>query len=252
MSAPTLTETGAVQAPSPGNKPERRSSVIIEEKVCIPGWVDDLESFRRWAHSDEFPERGWFSYLNGKIWADLSREELFSHNQVKGTFTFAILALLEQIPTGRFVLDRMLLSNAAANLSTEPDGLFFLWDTLKSGRLRLIEGSVQGYVELEGTPDMVLEVISRSSVRKDTERLRELYWRAGISEYWLVDARGTSLRFDIFRHTKEGYVATEPHDGWLRSNVFGHAFQLIRLTDAVGLPQFKVQARSTAQTTANS
>lgn len=250
MSAPALTKT-PVEAAAAESKPARRSSVIIEDKACIPAWVDDLESFRRWAHSDEYPEHGWFSYLNGEIWADLSMEELFSHNQVKGAFTYTILGLLEQIPSGRFVLDRMLLSNEAADLSTEPDGLFFLWETLKSGRLRLIEGAAEGYMELEGIPDMVLEIISRSTVRKDTVRLRDLYWRAGITEYWLVDARGASLRFDILRHTKDGYVATEGQDGWLLSTVFGQAFQLTKQTDPLGHPQYKLQTRAVEQSAAN-
>ena len=35
-----------------------------------------------------------------------------------------------------------------------------------------------GYLELEGVPDMVLEVVSRSSVRKDTVLMRQAYWRA--------------------------------------------------------------------------
>ena len=47
---------------------------------------------------------------------------------------------------------------------------------------------------------MALEVVSESSVHKDTVQLRELYWRAGIAEYWLVDARPASPRFDILRH----------------------------------------------------
>jgi Uma2 family endonuclease len=245
MSSPTVTEP--VQPPSAVSKSVRRSNVIIEDKACIPAWVDDLESFRRWAHSDDFPERGWFSYLNGEIWADLSMEELFSHNQVKGAFTIAIVALLQQSPSGRFVLDGMLLSNGPANLSTEPDGLFFFWDTLKSGRLRLIKGA-EGYTELEGTPDMVLEIVSRSSVRKDTERLCDLYWRAGIMEYWLVDARGAAPRFDIFRHTKDGYVVTEAQDGWLWSTVFGQGFQLTQQTDPLGHPRYTLQTRSAQST----
>jgi hypothetical protein len=33
-----------------------------DERVSIPGWVVDLESFRRWTESDEVPEkeRVWF------------------------------------------------------------------------------------------------------------------------------------------------------------------------------------------------
>jgi Uma2 family endonuclease len=244
MSAPTLTSVEAVPAPAADSKPARRSLIIIEDRACIPPWVDDLESFRRWARSSEFPERGWFSYLNGEIWADLSMEEFLFHNQVKSAFTFTMVGLQEPTPSGRFVPDRMLLSNVAADLSTEPDGLFFFWDTVKSGRLRLIEGATKGYIELEGSPDMVLEIVSRYSVRKDTVRLRDLYWRAGITEYWLVDVRGGSPRFDILRHTKDGYVATEAQDGWSSSAVFGRAFQLTQQTDPLGYPLYKLQARS--------
>ena len=71
-----------------------------------------------------------------------------------------------------------------------------------------MEGAVKGFKEFEGTPDMVLEVVSATSVRKDTEILRDLYWRAGIQEYWLVDARGDEPLFSILRHTARGYAAT--------------------------------------------
>src|SRR5260370_790088 len=192
MSAPTLTETGPVESAPADGKNTRRSNIIIEERVCIPAWVDDLESFRRWARSDEFPERGWFSYLNGEIWVDLSMEELFSHNQVKMQFTAVVGGLIRIVETGYFVCDRMLLSNPAADLSTEPDGLFSFYETIQSGRLRLIKGSEEGYIELEGTPDMILEIVSRSSVRKDTVRLRDLYWRGGVWPYRL--AGGCSAR----------------------------------------------------------
>src|SRR5438105_4589106 len=79
--------------------------------------------------------------------------------------------------------------------------------TLRSYRVRLIEGADGGYVELQGTPEMVLEVISRSSEKKDTVVLMKAYWEAGIPEYWLVDARKEPLKFDILRHTSRGYVA---------------------------------------------
>lgn len=252
MSAPTLTETAPVQAPASENKPVRRSVIVIEDKARIPPWVDDLESFRRWARSDEFPECGSFSYLNGEIWVDLSMEEFFSHNQVKTEFTVVLGTIVKVLQLGYFISDRMLLSNPAADLSTEPDGSFCFWQTVQSGRLRFIQGAQEGFMELEGIPDMVLEIISRSSVKKDTERLRDLYWRAGITEYWLVDARGATPRFDIFRHTKDGYVATEPQDGWLFSAIFRHAFQLAQQTDPLGYPQYKLHARSVEGSVANS
>jgi Uma2 family endonuclease len=59
---------------------------------------------------------------------------------------------------------------------------------------------VQGggdYIEILGSPDLVVEIVSDSSVRKDTTLLRDAYWKAGVREYWLFDARGAEIRFDI-------------------------------------------------------
>jgi len=224
--------------PDPGWQANGLSAIIVGGQAHIPAWVRDLDSFRRWARSDDYPEHGWFSYLHGLLWADLSMEQLFTHNQVKTEYTLVIGGLVKSDRRGYFFSDRTLLSNPAADLSTEPDGLFVSWESLQSGRIRLVEGAKEGYVELEGTPDMALEIISTSSVYKDTDLLRELYWRAGITEYWLVDARRAPLQFDIFRHSAEGYVATPDENGWLRSAVFNRAFQLTQQTDPLGNPSY--------------
>ena len=213
-------------------------TIVIADKGCIPDWISDLDSFRRWARSDEFPESGQYSFLDREIWVDFSMEQLFSHNGVKVAVTYAIMALLQQIRSGKYVTDRMLLSNVTANLSTEPDGLYFHWSTLESGRLKLIEGADEGCVELEGTPDMVLEVISRTSVRKDTVVLRDLYWQAGIPEYWLIDARGANPDFQILKHMAQGYQATESTSAGVFSGVFNRSFQLRQQADPLGHPEF--------------
>jgi len=219
------------------------SSIVIEDRVSIPGSTMDLEAFRNWARSEEFPERGQFAFLDGEVWVDLSMEEFFTHNQVKAAIAYTILSLLQRLRSGRFVPDRMLLTHAAANLSVEPDGLFFLWETMKSGRLSLIEAVGEGYVELQGTPDMVLEIVSRYSVRKDTLVLRDLYHRAEVPEYWLVDARGETASFQILKYQADGYVEVAAVAGWVRSEVFGCDFQLKRDVDPLGHPQFTLATR---------
>jgi Uma2 family endonuclease len=217
--------------------------VVERDSVTIPAWVDDLESFRRWVRSDDFPETGRICFLDGEVWVDMSKEQLFTHNQVKGEYTFVLYGLAKKARLGRYFTDGARLYNEPANFSSVPDGLFAFTETFRAGRLRLGEGVDEGYVELEGTPDMVLEIVSTSSVGKDTDRLRQLYWRAGIPEYWIVDARGEPLSFEILRHTVKGYVATRASGGWLKSNVFGKSFRLMRRNDEGGNPEYELAVR---------
>jgi len=233
----------SVSIPKKARLPMVIGDVVLMDKVRIPGWVVDLESFRRWARSDSCPERGWFSYLAGELWVDLGMEQLFSHNAVKTEYTIVLGGLVRSEGQGYFFSDRVLLTNPEAELSTEPDGSFVSYEALRTEQVRLIEGAAEGYVEVEGTPDMVLEIISGSSVHKDTKLLRELYWRAGIAEYWLVDARGPEPRFVIFRHGAKGYVAVRRQAGWLMSVVFGRAFQLTQHSDLLGNPRFTLSVR---------
>jgi len=216
-------------------------TVVIADKGSIPDWVVDHRTFRQWAHSDEFPEPGGFSFLDGKIWVDWTMEQLIAHNRVKSVVCHVIMGLVDVTQSGRYVADRMLLSHLKARLSSEPDGLYFHWKTVPAGRLKLVEGSEGDYTELEGTPDMVLEVISRSSVQKDTEILPELYWRAGIPEYWLIDARSANPSFEILRHGSEGYEASPTSAHGQYSSAFEKWFRLVAATDPLGNPDYRLE-----------
>jgi Uma2 family endonuclease len=136
---------------------------------------------------------------------------------------------------------RMLLTNTDAGLSTEPDAMFVSWKADRSGRVRLDRGDDS--VEVVGTPDMVLEIVSPFSVKKDTEVLRALYGRAGVPEYWLVDARREPVRFDLLRHTPRGYSSARPRAGWVRSAVFGKSFRLTARPDRLGNTAYTLEVR---------
>lgn len=217
------------------------STVVVSDQLRIPDGVNDLESFRRWARSSEYPERGWVAYLNGEIWVDMSMEQLFTHNHVKTEYSTVLSPIAKSESLGYYFSDRAPLINLEANLATEPDGMFASFASLEQGSVRLVEARNQGYVEVEGSPDMVLEVVSRYSVHKDTVVLRELYWRAGIQEYWLVDVRREPIRFDILRRNGRGYVRSRPQGGWIKSNVLGRWFKLEVTKDRLGNPQYSLR-----------
>lgn len=217
-------------------------TVIQQEQqtLHIPDWVRSLASFRRWAKSDEFPSRGWYAHLDGQLWVDPSMESA-AHNRLKSQFAIVLGSLADRAEAGYFFGDRMLLTHVGAGLSTEPDGMFVSSASVRSGRARLAEG--EDSVEVAGTPDMVLEVVSPASVRKDTVVLRDLYWRAGVREYWLTDPRGGGLTFDILRRGPKGYAAVRRSGGWLKSVVFGRSFRLTRREDALGMPTYTLAVR---------
>jgi Uma2 family endonuclease len=217
--------------------------VLDAEVVRIPSWIEDLDSFRRWARSDEFPEAGRICYLRGEVWVDMSKEQVFTHNQVKSEFNLVIGGLAKQERLGRYFPEGLLLSNVDADLTAQPDGTFVSQASLQAGRVHFVEGVQEGFVELEGTPDMVLEVLSPSSEEKDTLTLRDLYWQAGIAEYWLVDAPGKRPKLEILRFTDEGYVSSRKQGGWVKSGVFGKSFRLTEQTDPLGHPEYTLAVR---------
>lgn len=217
--------------------------VVDDVSISVPLDVVDLPTFRQWAHSDEFPEQASICFFRGEVWIDMSKEQIFSHNQVKNEIAFAITALSKRSKRGRYYPDGILLTHPGADLSCQPDGVFILKESMEAGRVRFIEGAQDGFVELEGSPDLVVEIVSRSSIEKDTEILLDLYWLAEIREYWLVDARGPKPRFTLYQRGVKGFVASKKQDGWLHSRVLEQFVRLIRGQDERGDPEYSLEMR---------
>jgi Uma2 family endonuclease len=217
--------------------------LLDDRAVQVPAWVTALASFRRWLHSEEFPDQGRIIFIRGEVWVDMSKEQLFTHNQVKHEYNRVLGNLAREGDSGTCFADGTYLSNADADISNQPDGLFVSNESWQSGLVQLLPGSGEGFVELEGSPDMALEVVSDSSVEKDTILLREAYWRAGIREYWLVDVRGDRVQFDILRHTSRGYVPVPKKGGWQKSAVFGKSFRLRVGKNRFGHPVYTLEVR---------
>ena len=76
-------------------------SILFDNRVRVPANVFDLPSFRRWATSDEFPEEGRISFLNGQLEIDRSPEEFFSHGDPKGEITSVLWSLVRDQNLGR-------------------------------------------------------------------------------------------------------------------------------------------------------
>ena len=208
------------------------SSVILENQVEIP-YCRSLAEFRAWALSDDFPEQGRIDYLGGRIEVDMSPENVFFHGSVKTELVVEVGNIVKSAGAGYLFSDRTRVSCPKADLSAEPDVVYLSDDALDHGRVRLMQsrtGEPDSYVELEGAPDLVVEIVGDRSVVKDTQRLPLSYWRAGITEYWLVDARGESIFFQV--HARGRWMFDLQSRPWT-----AEACRLSTDTGSAGTPQ---------------
>lgn len=213
----------------------RRHAIISEENnFRIPEDAFTFEGFQRWMDSGDFPATGRIDYLGGDIEVDMSPEDLFTHGAPKTAITSKLHVLVAEAGRGFVFTDSTRLGFRFSELSTEPDVVVALRDSVESGKVRLNPSSSRKgpgrYSGLDGAADLVVEIISDSSVRKDTERLPLLYAQAGVPELWLVDARGEEIRFNILALRKGCYEMVEPDaDGWTPSLQLGCSFRLARV-----------------------
>ena len=203
----------------------------------------DLDTFREWISSDELPEKCTAYYHRGLMGVDMSKEQLFSHTDVKSEFGAVLRTFAKRHDLGIYFTNGILLTNYHALLSCNPDGTFVSHDAFETRRVRAIQGASEGFVELDGSPDMVLEVVSDSSVKKDTQTLVKAYWEAEIPEYWLVDARGEQPIFRILKHGPKGYTDVRKSAGWLKSTVFEASFKLTKTVNRHGHPTYTIEVK---------
>ena len=216
-------------------------NLVLDDTIRIPlGAANNLAAFRRWTKAGDYPERGEYAFLSGELWADVSMET-FLHNHLKGVIATVLSSIVMSDRLGRFCYDRMRLVHESAALSCEPDAMFASREALATQRVRLEERGQS--LEVIGSPDMVLEVVSEHSVQKDTVVLRELYAAAGITEYWLVNPLGEELSFDILRLTAKGYAVSRKTGGWAKSTVFGKSFRLEAQESDDELPDYRLMMR---------
>jgi Uma2 family endonuclease len=206
------------------------------ERLNIPRSALEHEGFRRWVTSADLPAGVRASFVKGEVFFQMSPESAETHNKVKGAVTADLIHFVRERNLGEVYPDGMLLTHEAAGLSTEPDLLFASWGAFESGRLRLVPKASRhdDYAELVGTPDLVVEIVSDSSVQKDLIALKEGYFRAAIPEYWVIDARGEAVSFQILTLGAEGYVAAAAPREPQTSRVLGSSFRVERTRNRAG------------------
>jgi Uma2 family endonuclease len=197
------------------------ATVLFEEQVEIPLGIKNLADFRSWALSEEFPQRGRIDYVTGRIEVDMSPEDLFTHGTLKSKIASEIEQRVDELDLGHTFVAETRISSVPGDVSAEPDVVVITFDAIDSGRVNFTPkapGEEGRFVEVEGGPDLVVEIVSDSSVKKDTERLPAAYFAAGVCEYWLIDARRNELFFQIRHRGQSAFESTPIDEGGFQSS----------------------------------
>ena len=192
--------------------------------------------------SDDFPEKLPVTFLRGEVMIDMSMEEIRTHSAVKTEVSGVLWTLNREVEFGDLYINGVLVTNKQADVSNNPDMVAVFWESLERNLVRYVTRDDRD-LEVVGSPDWVLEIVSNSSVTKDLRQLREAYHQAGIREYWIIDARSEEIRFLVLHWRKSGYVAAPHHDGWVRSRVFQREFRLTRKRDRRGAWKYTLEIR---------
>lgn len=219
--------------------------IVLAEDVAIPMQIRCLADFRKWALSADFPQHGRIDFLGNRIEVDMSPEDLFCHGSAKMEIGTVLYLFVQDRDLGFVFSDSTRISSPLAELSAEPDIVFLSHETLESEKARLVPkatGEPGRFVEIEGAVDLVVEIISDSSVTKDTRRLPPAYFEAGINELWLVDARRDEPSFQIHHRGKtEFQPVTQDEEGFQLSEVFKRRYRLERQTTPRGHWKFDLK-----------
>ena len=74
---------------------------------------------------------------------------------------------------------------------------------------------------IEGVPDLVVEVISPSSVIRDRIEKKNIYERFGVKEFWLIDAQNEEIEIYFLENNKyELLSAATSTEGEIKSKIF--------------------------------
>ena len=113
----------------------------------------------------------------------------FLHQIVVTDLTYYLSAYLKAHPLGRVIVAPFDVVFSQFDV-VEPDILY----------VSKARASVLTRKNVQGSPDLVVEVLSQSTAKIDRTTKLKLYARSGVEEYWIIDPEGPSA--EIYRREK--------------------------------------------------
>jgi Uma2 family endonuclease len=159
--------TKEVETPAAGAPPRLRMS---------------YEEYLAWADEDTHAE-----WVNGEVIVHMPATD--AHQSIIGFLQALLLLYVTRLKLGRVFTAPFPMRLETTNSQREPDISVVLNDHLSCVRHQYIDGPA----------DLVVEIISDESVRRDRYEKFNEYRRAAVPEYWIIDSRQGRMRADFYR-----------------------------------------------------
>jgi Uma2 family endonuclease len=117
------------------------------------------------------------------------------HQRVSRRLEVALIEHVERYDLGE-ILDAPCDVVLSQENVVQPDILFISKDRL----------GIIGKTNIQGPPDLVIEIVSESTRSKDADIKRKLYAKYGVREYWIVDPAAKTV--EVLTWSETGYVST--------------------------------------------
>lgn len=140
------------------------------------------EEYVQWA--DETTHTEW---VDGEVIVHMPATDL--HQLTLGFLQALLLLYVSRLKLGRVFTAPFPMRLRATTSQREPD-LF----VVTNARLSQVQRQY-----LDGPADLVVEIVSDDSVRRDRHEKLHEYERAGVTEYWIIDPRAGRRRADFYR-----------------------------------------------------
>lgn len=171
-----------------------------------PGWPQQGQ----WTYADylRLPDDGKrYEIIKGVLY--VANAPSYEHQYTVGEVAFALRLFVKQQHSG-VVLEAPFEVHLAENTKpVQPDVLF----------IRAARQPAAGTQVFEGIPDLVVEVISPSSIRLDRTVKFDAYEQAGVPEYWIVDPKARLVEVYTLARGEYALLGQYTGDEMVTSNV---------------------------------
>ncbi len=147
------------------------SPFVADEELPLPKSLRMTEEeFDNW--HDEFLRGEW---VDGEV--ELMAPASTEHGDLQKLLLFLLSGFIEHRDLGRAAGPELAVKLPNLRRRRVPDVLF-----VSKERLDIVQRTY-----IDGAPDLIMEVVSPDSVRRDWRTKYQEYEQAGVNEYWIID-----------------------------------------------------------------